>query len=183
MHLPITLVLRGHLQEIPQTRLKNFVVPEQNQSSLNPITAAIAVQEANLRQIETAESPRTLYAPMDGVVSFVHRRAGESVLAGESIITISSVQSEQIVAFIRQPLIYKPKTGMTVHVRVRTAHRETGDATVIQVGAQMEPYSTAMLPIPSTRPQEWGLPVALTMPVGLNLFPGELVDVIFDAKK
>src|SRR5438477_2085852 len=181
--LRTTIQERSNLLERLELDLKNFVVPEQNRGSLNPITAAIAVQETKLREIEAAQSPRTLYAPIDGVVSFVHRRAGESVVAGESIITISSVQSEQIVAFVRQPLIYRPKTGMTVHVRVRTPHRETGDSTVIQVGAQMEPYSTAMLPIPATRPQEWGLPVALTMTAGLNQFHGELVDVIFDAKK
>lgn len=180
--LKTTIHERSNLLERLDYDLKNFVVPEQNRGSLNPVSAAIAVQEAKLSEIEAAESPRTLYAPIDGVVSVVHRRAGESVVAGESIVTISSVQSEQIVAFVRQPLVYKPKVGMAVHVRVRTAHRETGDSTVIQVGAQMEPYNTAMLPIPSTRPQEWGLPVALTMPVGLNLFPGELVDVIFDPK-
>ena len=180
--LKTTIHERSNLLERLEADLKNFVIPEQHGGSLNPITAAIAVQEAKLSQIEAAESPRTFYAPIDGIVSFVHRRSGESVMAGESIVTISSVQSEQIVAFVRQPLTYRPKAGMAVHVRVRTAHRETGEATVITVGAQMEPYNSAMLPFTSNRPQEWGLPIALTMPVGLNLFPGELVDVIFDSK-
>lgn len=173
---------RSNLLERLEADLKNFVLPEQGRGSTNPIQAAIAVQEAKLREIEAAESPRFLYAPIDGVVSFIHRRAGESVIAGDSIITISSVQSEQIVGFVRQPLIYQPKVGMAVHVRLRTPHRQTAEATVMQIGAQMEPFNTLMLPFPSTHPQEWGLPVAISLPAGLKLFPGELVDIIFEHK-
>jgi hypothetical protein len=95
---------------------------------------------------------------------------------------ISAVQTEQIVAYVRQPLVFHPKIGMGVHVRSRTPHRETGPATVVQVGAQMEPYNTAMLPIPATRPIEWGLPVLISLPQGLKLVPGELVDIVFDPK-
>src|SRR5258706_5052403 len=95
---------RSNLLEQLELKLKDFVLPEQTHGSLNPIEAAIKVQDAKLKEIEAAGSPRTLYAPMDGVVSFVHRRSGESVVAGESIITLSAVESEQIVAYVRQPL-------------------------------------------------------------------------------
>jgi multidrug resistance efflux pump len=164
--------------------LKNFVLPEGLQGgSLNPIQASIAVQEMKLKEIEAADSPRFLYSPIDGTVSFVHRRSGESVLAGEAVITISSVQSDQIVGYVRQPLVYSPKIGMAVHVRARTAHRETGEATITQIGPQMEAYSSAMLPFVSTRPIEWGLPVLVSLPAGLKLTPGELVDIIFESKE
>jgi hypothetical protein len=47
----------------------------------------------------------------------------------------------------------------------------------------MEAFDTAMLPVPGTRPTEWGLPVQISMPMGLSLFPGELVDIIFEKAK
>lgn len=177
--LRTSILQRSNLLERLQTDLKNFALPEQAQNSTNPIQAAIAVHEAKLREIEAMASPRILYAPIDGMVSVVNRQSGETVVAGESLITISSVQSDQILAYVRQPLIFQPKAGMAVHVRARTPQRHTGDANVIQVGPQMEPYSTVMLPIASNHPQEWGLPISVSMPAGLPLVPGELVDIIF----
>jgi len=173
---------RSNLISSLEKDLKNFVIPEQGSSTMNPIQAAIAVEDAKLKEIEAADSPRPLYAPIDGMISFVNRLAGEAIPAGTPIVTISSMQSEQIVAFVKQPLIFQPKQGMTVHVRTRSPRRQTADAKIIQVGARMESFDTGMLPIPGTRATEWGLPVQISMPMGLNLFPGELVDIIFDHK-
>jgi multidrug resistance efflux pump len=180
--LQTAIVERSNLLQVVESNLKNFILPESVRNTLNPVQAAVDVQEAKLKELKASYGPRFLYAPMDGVVSLIHHHSGESVLAGDAIITVSSVQSEQIVAFVRQPLIYSPKIGMAVRVRARTPHRETGEANIIQVGSQMEAYSTVMLPFTSTRPQEWGLPVMVSLPAGLKVVPGELVDIVFQAK-
>jgi multidrug resistance efflux pump len=174
---------RSNLLQTLDRELKTFVIPEHGSGSLNPIQAAIAVQEARLHEIEAAQGPRPLFSPIDGMVTFVSRQSGEAVTAGTPVVTVSAVDADQIIAFIRQPLSFQPKQGMAVHVRSRTPRRQTGEAKVIQVGAHMEAFDTAMLPIPGTRPTEWGLPVQITMARGLNLFPGELVDIIFDKPK
>jgi multidrug resistance efflux pump len=179
----VSVTERSNLLQSLDHQLKGFVIPESQQGAITPIDAAIAIQEAKLKEIELAESPRPLYAPIDGMVTFVNRQSGESVVAGAPVCTISAMQAEQIVAFVRQPLPFQPKQGMIVHVRTRSPRRDTGEAKVIQVGAQMEPFDTAMLPIPGTHPTEWGLPVQISMPMGLNIFPGELVDIIFDRRK
>jgi len=181
--LQTAIAERSNLLERVEANLKNFILPESVRNTLNPVQAAVDVQEAKLKELEATYGPRFLYAPIDGVVSMIHRHSGESVVAGDAIITVSSVQSEQIVAFVRQPLIYSPKIGMAVRVRARTPHRETGEANIIQVGSQMEAYSSAMLPFASTRPQEWGLPVMISLPAGLKVVPGELVDIVFQAKR
>jgi multidrug resistance efflux pump len=173
---------RSNLLQNLERDLKGFIIPEHAEGP-NPIQAALAVEEAKLKEIEAAQGPRPLYSPIDGMVSFVNRQSGESVTAGTPVVTISAMQAEQIIAFVRQPLVFQPKQGMTVHVRSRTPRRETGEAKVIQVGAQMEPYDTAMLPVPGTRTTEWGLPVQISMPMGLNIFPGELVDIIFEKSR
>jgi multidrug resistance efflux pump len=179
----VSVTERSNLLQNLDHQLKGFVIPENTPGSLSPIDAAIAIQEAKLREIEAAQGPRPLYSPIDGMVTFVNRQSGEGVTAGTPVVTVSAMQAEQIIAFVRQPLVFQPKQGMTVHVRSRSPRRETGEAKVIQVGAQMEPYDTAMLPVPGTRTTEWGLPVQITMPMGLNIFPGELVDIIFDKKR
>jgi len=174
---------RSNLLQTLDRELKTFVIPEHGSGSLNPIQAAIAVQEAKLHEIEAAQGPRPLFSPIDGMVTFVSRQSGEAVTAGTSLVTVSAVDADQIIAFVRQPLSFQPKQGMAVHVRSRTPRRQTGEARVIQVGAHMEAFDTAMLPIPGTRPTEWGLPVQISMARGLSLFPGELVDIIFDKPK
>jgi multidrug resistance efflux pump len=180
--LQTSIIERSNLLETLQANLKNFDLPDITQQSNSPIQAAIAVEEAKLRRLEAMQGTRPLLAPIDGMVSFVYRRTGESVVAGEPLLMISAVQSDQVVAYVRQPLVFQPKIGMDVQVRSRNPRRETGKASVRQVGAQMESYNTAMLPIPSTRPVEWGLPVLLSLPQGLKLVPGELVDIVFEPK-
>jgi len=174
---------RSNLLQTLDRELKAFVIPESGSGSVNPIQSAIAVQEARLKEIEAAQGPRALFAPIDGMITFVSRQSGEAVTAGTPVVTVSAVQADQIIGFVRQPLVFQPKPGMTVHVRSRTPRRETALAKVIQIGAHMEAFDTAMLPIPGTKPTEWGLPVQITMPMGLSLFPGELVDIIFEKAK
>lgn len=146
------------------------------------LQAAVKQREEQLRLIEAQHSPVSLVAPIDGVVTMIYRRSGETVSGAEPILQISATRSARIIGFLRQPIPLEPTPGMEVEVRTRTFIRRVGTARVAQVGAQLEPISPTLLaamrlPVLSI-PTDFGLRVHVTAPEGLSLRPGEQVDLI-----
>jgi multidrug resistance efflux pump len=141
------------------------------------VRAAIAVEEAQLRLIEAQLAPVTLYADREGVVSIVHRHAGESVLAGEPILTISSISSDRIVGYVRQPMRFEVARDMEIEVRPRSFSRKPGRGRILSVGTQMEPILPELLPLNAKQSMERGLPIVVEVPAGMKLIPGEFVDL------
>ncbi len=142
------------------------------------LTAAIKVQEEKLRLTEAQMSPLTLRAPMDGSIVMVHRYNGENVGAGVPIVTISAVQSDHIIGYIRQPFYARPVKDMAVKVRTRGTSRHEGMGKILEVGPQLQPLNDAFMP-----PTRWnnlvelGLPVYVSMPPELKSGPGEPLKV------
>ncbi len=130
-------------------------------------------QQEQLRQLQ---KPIVLRAPINGKVSAVNHRSGERVMAGAPILTLTSGQAQHIVAYVRQPINYRPKLGDVLLVRTRTSRRKVSEAQVVQIGTELELISPMLIPIPKPLP-EIGLPIALTLPPELNLLPGEIVDI------
>jgi len=147
-------------------------------SSPDVLRAAIAVQEEKLKLTEAELSPLVLRAPIDGVVSMVHRRSGETVAADEPLVTITSTKAQRIIAYVRQPIGSEPQAGMEARVLTRSLKRTSAVGRVAQVMPYMEAIPRQLaLPLGNNQLVEMGLPVAITLPPGLNLRVGELVDV------
>lgn len=144
--------------------------------SIKP-TILEAVQ-AKQRELELALKPSLIKAPFDGMISIIHHQAGEKVLRGSPLITISSPNSTQIIGYVRQPIQRHPKVGDEVRVTTRTTPRIYAPATILKVGAQLEPLNPGLLSA-ETKRMEVGLPVVISLPTGLGLFPGEFVDIAF----
>jgi multidrug resistance efflux pump len=158
--------------------------PEGHESSAT--SAAIEVESKNLDLLESQMMPIDLVAPFDGVVSVVHRWSGETIQAGEPILTVSQEKPSRVVSFIRQPIQVQTQPGMKVEVRARGGKREIGVGEVLRVGSQLEPISPSLLPRTSGMPAggnsggstiENGLPVLVSLPANLTLYPGEVVDL------
>jgi multidrug efflux pump subunit AcrA (membrane-fusion protein) len=120
-----------------------------------------------------------LLAPIDGIVSAVLHREGESVPAGEAVVTISALSADRIIAYVRQPLNFEAKADLPIEVRARSVHRAIGTGKILAVGTQLEPISGQLLP---SRPGggstiEYGLPIMVSIPPGLKVLPGEIVDL------
>ncbi|MSU22955.1 MAG: HlyD family efflux transporter periplasmic adaptor subunit [Opitutus sp.] len=169
----------AHLEPI----IKNYASPDALAAGLSPDTAlaaAIKVQEAKLQLAEAQLTPMPLVAPIDGVVSEVLRRAGESVMAGEAVLRIHATKSLKLTGFLRQPLLIEPKAGMTAEIRTRTSLRQVATTKITEVGAAMEPISPSLiaaLRLPTSPMPEHALRIQLAMPAGITLRPGEHVDV------
>ena len=186
--LDIALATRDGLQREVEELTKLVNEGEQSFKELNPsgdlvklssdpTHAAMVLQEAKLRQAEAELSPVTLRASMDGVVTAIFHRSGESVTAGQPIVSIASVQPVRIVGYMRAPSLDDPKVGMKVEVRTRGGRREVGLAQITEVGTQLEVPPLALASSAKPANTELGLPVEISLPANLNIRPGELVDL------
>lgn len=161
------------------------------QNALNPtaaelsgesaLAAAIKVQEAKLRLAEEQLSPVPLVSPIDGVVSLVLRREGEVVVAGEPVLRVTATKPARLTGYVRQPLAFDPKPGMTAEIRTRSTPAKVALTTVTQVGVALETISPTVLAamhLPPTPTPETALRVEFALPASLGLKPGEHVDVV-----
>jgi len=141
------------------------------------LQTAIAVEESKLRLTEAELSPITLRAAMDGMVDVIYHHVGEAVTVGEPIIGIAPSNAVRIVGYLRPPITEDPKMGTRVEVRTRGPRRQVGSAKIIEVGTQFEPLPAALqIPVRMAN-TELGLPLSISVPPGLKIRPGELVDL------
>ena len=148
------------------------------QKMLAPVREAIAAEETRLQDVRRQIESMEIRAPISGTVMAVFARPGQTVAAGATILTLASGDSQCIVSYVRENQQIHPAVGMGVAVHVRAIPRDSGWARVERIGPQVEPIPPHQLRDP--RVPEWGLPVRITMPPGLKLRPGELVDVAFN---
>jgi multidrug resistance efflux pump len=146
--------------------------------SVDPLRAAIAVQESKLHLTEAELSPLTITAPIDGIVSTIFHRAGESLTAGQPIVSVATLNPVRIVGYLRPPIADEPKPGMKVEVRTRGLPREIGQAHVVEVGTQLEAVPAILLGPMKLANTELGLPVEISLPEALKIRAGELVDIV-----
>lgn len=142
------------------------------------VKAALDFEEKELQLLEIQVKPISVVAPMDGVVSAILRRGGENVIGGEPLLTLSGERPERVIAYLRQPLNLELRTNMTVEIRSRALHHDAGFGRILAVGTQLEPILPQLLPRGTTsNTLEYGLPVLVSLPVGLRVLGGEVVDL------
>jgi multidrug resistance efflux pump len=157
------------------TPLRPTTPPDKNPAVNDVIDAAIAAKEEELRQTEGAH---VLRAPIDGIVTSILRRAGENITAGEILLTVSSDRPDRIIGYVRQPLAIVPKEGDQVEVRTRNTHLQRANASVLKVGPRLELFSQPLRIRGFDSSQERGLPLLISLPEGLNVRSGEIVDLV-----
>jgi multidrug resistance efflux pump len=140
---------------------------------------ALLVRMEKLQQTAAKNlEPQTLVSPIAGMVSMPLRQTGEFVPAGEPLLTISSARSEHVVAYVRQPYGFDPQVGMTAQVTTRTGQRQAFISQIAQVGAQVEVLTNALAMMRPGQLVDVALPVIVPVPPGVNIRPGEIVDVL-----
>ncbi len=149
-------------------------------SGESALAAAVKVQDAKLKLAEEQLAPVPLIAPIDGVVALVLRRPGEAVRAGEPILRLTATKPERLAGYLRQPLSFEPKRGMSAEIRTRGLTPKTAATKITEIGTALEPISPGMLTamrLPTAPAPETALRIEFALPTGLELRPGEHVDV------
>ncbi len=149
-------------------------------SGESALAAAIKVQEAKLKLAEAELTPVPMLAPIDGVVGELLRHAGETVMAGDAVLRVTAPKPARLTGYLRQPLPFEPKPGMEAEVRTRSTPAKIATTKITNVGVAHEILSPTMLAamrLPPTPAPETALRVEFALPTGLDLRPGEHVDV------
>ncbi len=143
----------------------------------------IQVEESLLRleraQAAAARSlgPMTLVAPIDGMVGFPQRQAGEFVQAGEPLLGVNALRSDHVIGYLRQPYPLDLQPGMPVRVTTKTSKPDTFWSHIVKVGAQVESITNSLGFVPQGYFVDAGLPFVVQVPDNIQIRPGEVVDL------
>ena len=143
------------------------------------IRAKLEVEEQKLHLAESELCPVLLKAPITGRVSKITKLAGMSVASNDPILTIANPKVDRILGFIGQPLRLEPKVGTAVEIRSRNAQRTVGKSHITHVGPRVELFNAPLRVRGMGSAQERGLPILIDVPEGMELRPGEMVDIFF----
>ena len=176
-------------QELPRTSVDE---------ALEAVRKEAKVQEELMKglqdQIATmkARTSVELKSPIDGVVIPISgksadevllkrqgeetiRRAGEVVAAGDPILAVAEIEPTEIVAYANEQQIGLLEQDMNVELVKMRYPAQIADSRVLSIGPTIELLPQRLWRSP-TVPQ-WGRPVVIAVPAGLNLVPGEMVGV------
>lgn len=176
-----TRTLEQAQQQEQEARERVRNLPEFQKLELEPLMAplrdAVDAQQARIKQLQLQSENLEIRAPISGTICAIYRWPGQTIRAGDPIMTIAADNARYIVSYIRQEQIIRPQPGATVLVKAREPKAETLASTVEQIGPQVE-----LIPLHQRRNlqlPEWGIPIRIAMPKNLAIKPGELVDVSF----
>ena len=164
-------------------RLSLMANSEASSSIPDDFLGSIKAEEEKLRLTRSKLGPIIITAPISGMVSVVYRQAGENLRDGDPIAAIRAPQSDRIVGYLRQPFPIEPEIGMNVEVRNRAQRPMAGLGHIVQVGSQVEPIASSLA---ATRPgiaNDMGLPIAVSLPPAMKMYPGEIVDLVIRSRK
>jgi len=153
------------------------------QSSLEVIRKEISVQERLMEELLVQKEGLVLRSPFDGqVVRIVGqpdgplvRRRGEVVLAGDPILTVARNEPSEIVAYASENQLSWVGEGTEVRIIKSNKPQQTADSQVTRLGPAVEVMPQRLWQNPNV--PQWGRPVLIAIPPGLQLIPGEQVGI------
>jgi multidrug resistance efflux pump len=165
--------------------------------ALEVIRKQIAVQENLMKgvyaQLDALKARESLEvkAPIDGIVIPIQQqtneagllrpgekiigRPGEVVTAGEPILSIAEDRPNEIIAYIGERLLGQLQANMPVELIKEREPPQIARSQITQIGPTMELMPERMWLNPNI--PQWGRPVLIEIPEGLELIPGETVGI------
>ncbi|NLX22647.1 MAG: HlyD family efflux transporter periplasmic adaptor subunit [Phycisphaerae bacterium] len=156
---------------------KNHVVPQQVDQVLEPLRAAITVQERLMEELGIRREMLVLKSPMDGVVQQVWLGPGESAWIGEPVLTVVSPRPFAVVAYATADQVGLLESGSPVRSQVARdgGDRQSKGSHVVAIGPMAEKPPTQLWRNPTV--PEWGWPVKIAVPPTLGVLCGQMVGV------
>jgi multidrug resistance efflux pump len=152
----------------------------------DPLKAALGVEEDKVKLFQAKMRPLELQAPIDGIVTTLHKRPGEQVQAGDAIVTITARKPERILGYLPQAFPINPTVGMKVEVATRSPlsfWRVRSVATITGVSPHLETINNLLVrPITPGLSADQQLPmlgrvISISLPADLKLLPGQPLDI------
>jgi multidrug resistance efflux pump len=150
-------------------------------AAMEVIRKATKVQErlmdevsAQIEALKLRESLE-LKAPFDGVVSQVWHRQGETVLAGQSILTIVAVKPTDVVAYVSERQAGRLQEKMAVELVKSNEPKQIAISQVTYLSPTIEQMPTQLWRNPNV--PQWGRAFLVKVPPNLKVIPGEVMGV------
>ena len=173
-------------------------LPQQSEdAALEAIRKQIGVQEAVVKglieQLAAWKARREvkLTSPIDGVTIPVHgqrndtllqrpgeelwRQAGEVVNAGDPVMAVAEANPTEIVMYVNEQQLGNLQQGMPVELARTRMPPQMAPSEVTEIGPTLELMPQRLWANPAI--PQWGLPVLIRIPPGLELLPGEIVRI------
>jgi multidrug resistance efflux pump len=186
------------LAEQRRAEFAKYELPTQSEDAvLEAIRKQIEVQEKTMKGLldeMTAWDTRhgiELTSPIDGVVIPIHgqrndtlqqrpgeevmRQVGEVVRAGDPILVVAEDKPTEIVMYVNEQQVGYLKKRMPVELVKNRTPAQIARSQIADIGPTIELMPQRLWRSP-TVPQ-WGLPVLIAIPPGLELIPGEVVGI------
>ncbi|MHC4686784.1 MAG: HlyD family secretion protein, partial [Planctomycetota bacterium] len=144
-------------------------------SELDVIHKEIMVQEQRIEELRARREPLVLKSPFDGIVSQLYHRPGEAVLAGDPILTIAEAKPTEVIAFASEDQLGRVRERMPVELIKTADPARVVRSQVAHLGANVELMPQQLWRNPNV--PQWGRPVLIKVPPGLELVPGEFVGI------
>jgi multidrug resistance efflux pump len=166
-----------HAQQRNEAFNQDQPPPAKLDEALEPMRAALTVQERRIDELSVDRSMLVLTSPMDGIVSEVLRGVGETLLTGEPILTVTASQPSEIIAYASPTQVDRLPAGTTLRLEVTRdgKHRRVAESRVDAVGPTAEQLPMRLWRNPTA--PEWGWPIKIQLPTELAALGDELVGV------
>jgi len=144
-------------------------------SLLETIHKNITVQEKRINELIVEKNRLTLFAPGDGIINEVFAMAGETVQSGEPVLSITSGNPSRIIVYARQGQFNHITEGSEVELATKNDPGQLFSSRVVKTGSEVVQLPEQLWFEPGN--PEWGRPILIEVPTGLEVVPGELVMV------
>jgi multidrug resistance efflux pump len=142
---------------------------------LAPIRQAILVQEKRIEELIAQRDVIVLVAPFDGIVNTVNYKAGQTVVRGDSIMTVVKPQPEYIMAWVPQNQMHRFDVNTRVKIVSPTAPYQSFESQVSHMGASLELMPERLWKVPAT--PEWGRSIKIPIQPGFECLHNEVLGI------
>ena len=143
--------------------------------TLEPIRRAIVVQQKRIAELSVEREPVILRAPFAGLVSEIVHRAGEVILPGDAVLTISENKPREIAAWVSESQANVIQKDMRVRLVKNSEPPQIANSQVVYLGPNVELVPQRLWDSPDT--PKWGRRMLIGIHADMKLLPGEVVGI------
>ncbi|MCD6393743.1 MAG: HlyD family efflux transporter periplasmic adaptor subunit [Planctomycetes bacterium] len=143
--------------------------------TLEPIRRAIVVQQKRIAELSVEREPVILRVPFAGLVSEIVHRAGEVILPGDAVLTISENKPREIAAWVSESQANVIQKDMRVRLVKNSEPPQIANSQVVYLGPNVELVPQRLWDSPDT--PKWGRRMLIGIHADMKLLPGEVVGI------
>lgn len=144
-------------------------------SALTVIQKAIEVQEQRIKELIARREVLVLKSPIDGMVNHIQKGPGETILPGESILSVTELIPKEIVAYADENQAGLIEKRMTVELVKNSSPAQIARSQVVHISSAVELMPQRLWRSPNVA--QWGRAMIIKIPPGLKLLTGETIGI------